>query len=91
MGIIQNLIPSQMVEMYNLVKANDINAAAALNEKMVPLYDIMETADEPCPGPVKYGLELQGLPAGLPRKPVAGVSDGMKVKLAQVMKQVGAL
>lgn len=91
MGIIQNLIPSQMAEMYALAKKNDFAAAAKINEKMIPLYNIMETAEEPCPGPVKYGLELQGIAAGLPRKPVVGVSDSMKAKLEQVMKQVGAL
>jgi 4-hydroxy-tetrahydrodipicolinate synthase len=91
MGIIQNLIPAQMAEMYRLTKENDFAAAAKINEKMIPLYNIMETDDEPCPGPVKYGLELQGLKAGNPRKPVVPVSDGMKALLEQVMKQVGAL
>lgn len=91
MGIIPNLVPAQLAEMYDLVKKNDIAAASMINEKMVPLYNIMETPDEPCPGPVKYGLELQGLSAGLPRKPVMGVSDGMKTLLEQAMRTAGAL
>lgn len=91
MGIIQNLVPAQMAKMYSLAMKNDYAAASKINEKMIPLYNIMETADEPCPGPVKYGLELQKLSAGLPRKPVVGVSDVMKMKLEKVMMQVGAL
>jgi 4-hydroxy-tetrahydrodipicolinate synthase len=91
MGIIQNLVPGQMAEMYALAKKNDFAAAAKINERLIPLYNVMETADEPCPGPVKYGLELQGFSAGLPRKPVVGVSEDMKVKLEQVMRQAGAL
>ena len=91
MGIIPNLVPAQMTEMYNLVKKNDVVGAAKINEKMIPLYNLLETADEPCPGPVKYGLELQGISAGLPRKPIVGISDNMKVTLKKVMEQVGAL
>jgi len=91
MGIVQNLVPAQMREMYDLVRKNDIAGAAKINEKMVPIYNMLETADEPCPGPVKYGLELQGLSAGLPRRPIVGVSEGMKVKIEQVMKQAGVL
>lgn len=91
MGIIPNLVPEDMAEMYRLVKKNDFAAASKINEKLIPLYNIMETEDEPCPGPVKYGLELQGYSAGLPRKPVVGVSDAMKAELAKVMKEVGAI
>ena len=91
LGIIPNLVPEQMAEMYRLAKNNDMAGASKINERLIPLYNILETDDNPCPGPVKYGLELQGLSAGKPRKPITDISESFKVTMKKVMQEAGAL
>jgi 4-hydroxy-tetrahydrodipicolinate synthase len=79
-SILFNLLPKEMKEMYNLaVVKNDFKSAMELNQKMAPLYDLMEA--EPYPGPVKAGLDLIGLPGGIVRKPLTQPSEGTKAKL----------
>ncbi|MDL2253449.1 dihydrodipicolinate synthase family protein, partial [Ruminococcaceae bacterium OttesenSCG-928-I18] len=86
MGIAPNIVPRQLAEMYRKVKENDFKAAADINRKLVPVYNAMETSEEPCPGPVKYVLKQQGFDCGLPRKPVVDISDGMRTELDKIMK-----
>lgn len=89
MGIVHNLVPKEMVQIYDAIKANDLNTAMAINKKLAPLYTLME--EEPYPGPVKAALELMGLPGGKPRKPIVPPTEGMKQKLKEGLKAAGII
>jgi len=89
MGIVHNLVPKEMVEIYNSIKENNLAKAIEINKRLAPLYSLME--DEPYPGPVKAALELIGLPGGKPRKPIVPPSEGMKEKLKAGLKDLGII
>ena len=91
MGIVQNIVPAQLAEMYRLTQANDFKAASLINEKLVPLYNFQKSEDSPFPGPVKYALEIQGFSVGLPRKPVTPISEEFKEKYRAILKGAGVI
>lgn len=87
-SILFNLLPREMREMFDLaVEKNNFKAAAELNAKLAPFYDLME--EEPYPGPVKAGLDCLGLPGGIVRKPLTQPSDAMRAKMAKLLKEIG--
>ncbi|WP_040982616.1 4-hydroxy-tetrahydrodipicolinate synthase [Oceanobacillus jeddahense] len=87
-GIIHNLVPKEIVEMYELfTKEKDIDGALAINQRLLPLYDYVEA--EPVPGPVKAGLDIIGLEGGTVRKPLVPASDELKEKMSKTLKELG--
>ena len=86
-GIISAMCPKPMVNIYNLMEANDVKAAAEINAKMMTLYSLTE--DEPNPAPVKAALNILGFDFGDPRLPVLPASDEMYAKLRKELKAVG--
>lgn len=89
MGIVHNLVPKEMVQIYDAMQANDVKKAMEINKRLTPLYTLME--EEPYPGPVKAALEMIGLPGGKPRKPVVAPSEGMKQRLKEGLKSAGII
>lgn len=87
-GIIPNLIPKEIVRIYDLfVKEKDIEGAIALNQKLLPLYDYVEA--EPSPGPVKAGLDIIGLKGGTVRSPLVPASEELKEKMKKTLSSLG--
>ncbi|MGG1247685.1 4-hydroxy-tetrahydrodipicolinate synthase [Bacillus spizizenii] len=87
-GIIHNLVPKEIVKMYQLFKVDgDINGAIALNQRLLPLYDYVEA--EPVPGPVKAGLDLIGLKGGEVRAPLVPASEELTSKMKETLLQLG--
>ena len=87
-SIIFNLLPKEMRELYDLVfEKNDIAAARALNEKLAPIFALMEA--EPYPGPVKAGLDAIGLPGGPVRKPLVQPTDAMRAAMKAELVKLG--
>lgn len=87
-SIIFNLLPREMREMYDLVfKKNDLAAARKLNEKLAPIFHMMEA--EPYPGPVKAGLDAIGLPGGIVRKPLTQPSDALRAAMKEELRKLG--
>ena len=87
-SILFNLLPREMREMYDLaVVKNDFKAAAELNARLAPFYDLME--EEPYPGPVKAGLDVLGLPGGIVRKPLTQPSEQIKDRMRAELKRIG--
>lgn len=89
MGIIHNLVPDLMMDIYNAAKANDFVKAREINAKLTNLYTLME--EEPYPGPIKAALGLLGLPGGVPRKPIVPPSNEMVEKLRAELKALGRI
>ncbi|WP_341301502.1 4-hydroxy-tetrahydrodipicolinate synthase [Lysinibacillus sp. FSL H8-0500] len=88
-GIVHNLIPHEIVKLYNLFKENKIAEAIALNKKLAPLYDYVE--QEPSPGPVKAGLEVLGYESVYVRKPLVPTTDELKAKIEGILQELGKL
>lgn len=89
MGIVHNLVPKQMVDIYNAMQANDVFKAREINNSLAALYNLME--EEPYPGPIKAALEIMGIHAGNPRKPIVPASTDMKRRLESEMKKIGII
>ncbi|MFD1067162.1 4-hydroxy-tetrahydrodipicolinate synthase [Oceanobacillus locisalsi] len=89
-GVVHNLVPAEMVRLYNLiVNENNINEAINLNQKLMPLYDAIE--EEVIPGTVKAGLEALGLPGGNSRSPLVPASDAYRQKIKKLLTDADVL
>lgn len=89
-GILVNLLPKELVEMYELaVEKSDVGAARDLNRKLSGIYGLMEAEGNPYPGPVKAGMDLIGMKGGKVRKPLTQPTDEIKMKLKEELVKLG--
>lgn len=88
-GILINLLPKEIVTIYNLAMKNDMAAARALNSKISGFYGLMEAEGNPYPGPVKAGLDLIGLKGGKLRKPLTQPTAEMRAKMKEQLIKLG--
>ena len=89
-GILVNLLPKELVELYELVaRKSDINAARALNQKLSGIYGLMEAEGNPYPGPVKAGMDLIGIKGGKVRKPLTQPTEEIKTKIKEELIKLG--
>lgn len=89
-GILVNLLPKELVELYELaVEKRDINAARELNKKLSGIYGLMEAEGSPYPGPVKAGMDLIGIKGGKVRKPLTQPTDEIKTKIKKELVKLG--
>lgn len=88
-GILINLLPKEIVEMYRLVMKGDITAARELNKKMTAIYDLMEIEGNPYPGPVKAGLDMIGIKGGKVRKPLTQPTEELKALMKAELIKLG--
>jgi len=89
-GILINLLPKEMVEIYELVvEKGDIQAARELNNKIKGIYDLMEVEGNPYPGPVKAGMDMIGIKGGRVRKPLTQPTDDLKAKMKAELIKIG--
>lgn len=89
-GILVNLLPKELVEIYELVvEKGDVNAARDLNRKLSSIYGLMEAEGNPYPGPVKAGMDLIGIKGGKVRKPLTQPTDEMKKQLKEELTKLG--
>jgi 4-hydroxy-tetrahydrodipicolinate synthase len=86
-GIIHNLLPKEMVELYETFMDGDWKAECELNAKLTNLYNYMEL--EPFPGPVKAALNLMGFYGGVLRKPLTQTSKELTEKVVGELKKFG--
>lgn len=88
-GIVNNIVAEELVDMYNLIKQGNIDKAREINYSLVNLYSLME--EEPCPGPVKAALAKMGLPAGPSRLPIVPASENIKDRIEIELKGLGKI
>ncbi|WP_085991002.1 4-hydroxy-tetrahydrodipicolinate synthase [Oceanobacillus senegalensis] len=89
-GILVNLLPKEIVKLYELtVEKNDVKAASELNKKLSGIYGLVEAEGNPYPGPVKAGLDLIGRKGGIVRKPLTQPTYEMKAKLKEELEKLG--
>ncbi|WP_281656106.1 4-hydroxy-tetrahydrodipicolinate synthase [Eggerthella sinensis] len=86
---IGNVSPARMKEIVDLCAAGDWEAAAAANERLMPLMTgLFETSN---PILVKEALKLLGFPVGGVRLPLVDATPEQSERLAAVMREVGVL
>ncbi|UOF90973.1 4-hydroxy-tetrahydrodipicolinate synthase [Fodinisporobacter ferrooxydans] len=89
-GILVNLLPKEMVMLYELaVEKNDLHAARELNRKLSGFYGLMEAEGNPYPGPVKAGMDMIGMKGGKVRKPLTQPTDEIKTKIEEELIKLG--
>ncbi len=89
-GILVNLLPKEIVQMYEaIVVEKDIEKASALNSKMTGIYGLMEVEGNPYPGPVKAGLDMIGIKGGRVRKPLTQPTDDLKARMKEQLIKLG--
>jgi len=88
-GILINLLPKEVVEIYNLMMKNDVAAARALNSKISGFYGLMEIEGNPYPGPVKAGMDMIGMKGGRVRKPLTQPTAELKALMKEQLVKLG--
>ncbi len=86
---IGNVAPARMKEIVDLCAAGEWEAAAAANERLMPLMTgLFETSN---PILVKEALKLLGFPVGGVRLPLVDATPEQSARLARTMREVGVL
>ena len=86
-SVLSNIVPADVKQLCDLVKAGELEKAAALNDKLLPLANACFVEVNPIP--VKEAMNLLGFDAGTPRAPLTKIEDGNREKLASAMKTYG--
>ena len=86
-SVLSNILPKEVKELCNLVKAGKLTEAAALNDKLLPVANACFVEVNPIP--VKEAVNLIGFNAGTPRAPLTKIEDCNREKLIAAMKNYG--
>ena len=74
-----NVVPDEIVTVARRIADGDLTGALSLWKKLYPVIDaLLSVSFIPA---VKAGLALQGLPAGVPRRPTAGLGEADLARL----------
>lgn len=72
-SVLSNVRPKKTLAMIRACQKNDYPLASKLQRELMDLIDALFCEVNPIP--VKKALELEGIPAGIPRLPLTGFSD----------------
>lgn len=82
-----NVVPDEIVEVVRLIRAGDLAGALA---KWGPLYTAIDSMlGVSFIAAVKAGLRVQGIPAGMPRAPMADVSPSELAAISEALSALG--
>lgn len=82
-----NLIPQLNLDLYQAVQEHDLQRARELFYRQLPLLDFILKGG--LPATVKAGLELSGLNAGEPRRPVLALNQSARQQLQALLQNLG--
>jgi 4-hydroxy-tetrahydrodipicolinate synthase len=88
-SVASNVAPRLCAEFQNACLAGDYKKALALQDRLMPLHDILFV--ETNPAPVKYAVSRLGLCTPDMRLPMVPLSDASKSAIDAVLKQLGLL
>ena len=86
-SVVSNIAPKETKQVYEYMQARDLDRANELEDKLLPLIDACFTEVNPIP--VKYGCNLIGLDAGLPRPPLTELEDAHKKIMEECIAKLG--
>jgi 4-hydroxy-tetrahydrodipicolinate synthase len=88
-SVASNVAPRLCAEFQNACMRRDYTTALALQDRLMPLHDVLFC--ETNPGPVKYAASRVGLCSAEMRLPLVPVSDATKKAVDAVLTKVGLL
>lgn len=86
-SVASNIAPAEVKKVATLVFEGKLDEANALQDSLLPLIDACFTEVNPIP--VKYGCELIGLNAGVPRAPLTELEDAHKEIMKSCILKAG--
>jgi 4-hydroxy-tetrahydrodipicolinate synthase len=81
-----NVVPTELVAVYDAVSAGDLEGARRTWAQIYPLIDAI--MNEPFIAAIKAGLTAVGFPVGAPRSPVAELDPAATARIAQLATAV---
>lgn len=84
-----NVVPALVVEIYQAFQERDLRRSLAAQEKLLPLRLAFDLGTFPVV--VKDALNMIGISAGPPRRPLHSLTGDAKDKLREVLREVGDL
>jgi 4-hydroxy-tetrahydrodipicolinate synthase len=88
-SVTANVAPRLCAEMHKAWRAGQLDAAMAIQDRLVPLHDALFC--ETSPGPVKYAASLLAKGTEHCRLPLAPLADASKARVREAMVSVGLL
>jgi len=88
-SVIGNIMPKELVELYDSVKKGDLAKALEINTKMLPLFQALSFEANPIP--VKYALYKMGEISNELRLPLTPLSEPYQKKMDQVLKDLSLI
>lgn len=82
-----NLVPSEMVEIFNAFEKGDIARAREIHFRLLPIFDVLFCETNPIP--IKAALELRGLITGEIRLPLTPLTPPNRERLQGVLNKAG--
>lgn len=88
-SVTANVAPRLCAEMHQAWSNGDIDAAMAIQDRLVPLHDALFV--ETSPAPVKYAASLLGHGTPHCRLPLAPTGDETRTRVQDAMRRIGLL
>lgn len=82
-------VPTLCVKLWNAVQIGDHRSALDLHQKILPIWNAI--FHDNLPANVKYCMELQGRPAGIPRPPMPPTSEHQAGPIQRALQNAGLL
>ncbi|MEO1688874.1 MAG: dihydrodipicolinate synthase family protein, partial [Pseudomonadota bacterium] len=79
--------PGSSVRLWNAAEAGDLAAGRDLHERLMPLWDAI--GQDNMPSLVKYAQALQGVPAGVARRPTSPATEAQKAAVRAALEGAG--
>ncbi|MDE6586234.1 MAG: 4-hydroxy-tetrahydrodipicolinate synthase [Clostridia bacterium] len=86
-SVASNIAPALVKKLYLLVKANRLDKANAVQDKLLPLVKALFSEVNPIP--VKAAYNMLGFDAGVPRSPLTELEDEHKALLLKEIERAG--
>lgn len=81
--------PGPSVRLWDAVQADDHATARDLHERLMPLWDAI--GQDNMPALCKYAQSLQGVPAGVARRPTSPAREGQKAAVRRALAGLGLI
>jgi len=85
---IVTVLPKESVALYEAVQKGDLPRALEFHHKLLVVWRALE-GTQGFHARIKYAMELQGRPAGLPRHPQRGANEADRALVASALREAG--
>ena len=88
-SVSSNIFPRETKQLYEAVKRGDLGEANRLQDKMLPVIDLLFCEVNPIPA--KAAADMIGLESGIPRAPLTEMEPAHKEQLRAALKTYGLI